>query len=218
MTAPTVLRFPFRGLWVARNSPARRVPSHGTTLFGTTFAIDFIAVDERGRSAPPSWRAMLATEPPENFTGFGAPVLAPASGIVVAVHDGEPDHAARRSPAALLQYAASQASRVRSGVFAIAGNHVVLALGDDGPFVLLAHLRRGSLRVDTGTAVAAGQQVAECGNSGNSTEPHVHLQVTDSLDWPNARGLPVAFRQPTSLSSNDGETWVPGESEVFDAG
>ena len=45
---PVVLAFPFRGRWLARNSPARRVPSHGSDLFGTRFAIDFIAVDELG--------------------------------------------------------------------------------------------------------------------------------------------------------------------------
>jgi len=45
--AHVVLRLPFRGTWLARNSPARRVPSHGTHLFATTYAMDFIAV--RGR-------------------------------------------------------------------------------------------------------------------------------------------------------------------------
>ncbi|SYZ32710.1 hypothetical protein [Propionibacterium australiense] len=45
-------RLPFSGRWLARNSPARRVPSHGTTLLGVTYAIDFIAVDDLGRTAP----------------------------------------------------------------------------------------------------------------------------------------------------------------------
>jgi hypothetical protein len=45
-----LLDLPFRGRWLARNSPARRVPSHGTDAFGVTYAIDFIAVDGRGRS------------------------------------------------------------------------------------------------------------------------------------------------------------------------
>ena len=40
---PVVLAYPFRGRWMARNSPARRIPSHGTHLFGVTHAIDFIA-------------------------------------------------------------------------------------------------------------------------------------------------------------------------------
>ena len=51
-----LLDLPFRGRWLARNSPARRVPSHGSDAFGETYAIDFIAVDDRGRPAPRTWR------------------------------------------------------------------------------------------------------------------------------------------------------------------
>jgi hypothetical protein len=69
MTANTVvLSLPFTGLWLARNSPARRVPSHGSDLFGESYAIDFVRVDERGRSAAHrDWRTYLASEPPERF-------------------------------------------------------------------------------------------------------------------------------------------------------
>ena len=48
---PVDLRFPFTGHWLTQRSPADRVPSHGTTLFATTFAIDFVPVDASGRSA-----------------------------------------------------------------------------------------------------------------------------------------------------------------------
>jgi len=205
--APVVLALPFTGRWRARNSPARRVPSHGTHLMGTTYAIDFIAVDERGRSAPRGWRAVVATEEPEGFVGFGLPILAPCSGRVVVAHDGEPDHEARRSAPALLRYALGQASRVRAGAPAIAGNHVVIAMEEGGPYVLLAHLRRGSLRVEAGGRVVEGVPVGDCGNSGNSTEPHVHLQVTDSLHWTSARGLPLAFAGPAG-------PFLPKESEI----
>ena len=106
-------RYPFNGRWLARNSPARRAPSHGTHLFGTTYAIDFVGVDERGRSAARTWRTLFSVESPELFVGFGRPILAPARGRVVAVHDAEPDHVARRSQLALLPYALRQ--RERSG-------------------------------------------------------------------------------------------------------
>ena len=46
-----------------------------------------------------------------------------------------------------------------------------------GLHVLLAHLKRGSIKVCIGEWVAAGQQVAACGSSGRSPEPHLHLQV-----------------------------------------
>lgn len=207
---PIVLAYPFSGRWLARNSPARRVPSHGTHLMGTTYAIDFIPVDARGRSAPWNWRAAVATEAPENFVGFGAPILAPCSGRVVIAHDGEPDHEARRSQLTLLPYMLGQARRARGGAHAIAGNHVVIATGTDGPYILLAHLRKGSVKVAVGDHVHEGVVLAACGNSGNSTRPHLHIQATDSTDWNQARGLPIAFRAT-------GAPALPGESEIITA-
>jgi len=216
--APILLELPFHGRWMARNSPARRVPSHGTHLLGTTYAIDFIPVDDAGQSARRTWRSFLATERPERFHGFGAPILAPADGVVVIAHDGEPDHEARRSQLALLSYAFGQAARVRAGASAIAGNHVVIALASGGPYVLLAHLRAGSVRVRHGDTVRVGAVLGACGNSGNSTRPHVHVQVTDSVDWRSARGLPMSFRRPGVASRADAAAWMPGESEIVDAG
>ena len=212
---PVVLDLPFRGRWSARRSPARRVPSHGTHLFGVTYAIDFVAVDLHGRPAPRTWRSALSVEPPEVFHGFGAPILAPARGTVVQTLDGELDHEARRSQLTLLPYVLGQASRARAGAAAVAGNHVVIALSGRGPFVLLAHLRRGTVRVGAGDQVTVGDHLGDCGNSGNSTQPHVHVQVTDSTDWPTARGLPMLFRRPGSAGPG-GLTWMPAESEIVD--
>ena len=210
-TAPVVLRLPFRGRWIAENSPANRVPSHGTHLFGTTFAIDFVAVNERGHSGKRGWRSVLATESPEVFVGFGAPILAPVSGTVVAAIDGELDHEARRSQLALIPYALSQARRIREGVRAIAGNHVVIAMDSSGPFVLIAHLRRGTVNVTVGSVVEVGETIGSCGNSGNSTQPHVHVQVTDSTVWPTARGCPIIFERPHV----SGDNWLPRNGETF---
>jgi hypothetical protein len=193
--SPVVVDLPFDGLWRVENSPARRVPSHGTHLLGSTYAIDFVGVDDRGRTAPSAgWRALLATEPPEHFVAFGRPVLAPITGTVLAVHDGEPDHEARRSPLTLAGYALGQAGRLRRGVDAIAGNRVLLGTASDEAVVAVVHLRAGSVRVAAGQRVVAGEQLATCGNSGNSTQPHVHLQVMDDVDLGVARGVPVRFR------------------------
>jgi murein DD-endopeptidase MepM/ murein hydrolase activator NlpD len=205
---PVVLAVPLPGTCRVRNSPADRVPSHGTDAFGSSHAVDLVPVDDRGRSAPWSWRALVSTERPDGFVGFGRDVLAPCDGTVVQVHDGEPDHEARRSQPALLGYALTQRERVRRGPAGIAGNHVVVALGDGGPFVLLAHLRRRSVRVAPGDRVGVGQVLGRCGNSGNSTEPHVHLQVSDSTDWPRARGVPFV------LARTDGSTWLPSGRDL----
>lgn len=219
---PVLLALPFRGRWLVQNSPARRVPSHGTHLFATTYAIDFVAVQGRRTAPERDWRTLLSTEPPERFFAFDLPILAPAAGRVVSVHDGEPDHSARRSQVALLSYALSQASRVRAGAAAIAGNHVIVELATPGAFVVLAHLRAGSLQVRPGDAVTTGDVIGRCGNSGNSTQPHVHLQVMDAADPFTAQGVPMIFGpyrrwprrggSPTSVVCG-----IPGEAEVVEA-
>lgn len=195
-TGPVILTLPFEGRWLARNSPARRLPSHGTDLLGERYAIDFVGVDDAGRTAAArDWGTFFGTEPAERFFAFGRSILAPAHGTVVQVHDGEPDHEARRSQLSLLPYVLGQAARLRQGVAAIAGNFVVLELADGAGFAALVHLRAGSVRVNPGERVVTGDPLAQCGNSGNSTQPHVHVQVMDSADLTVARGVPMAFRQ-----------------------
>jgi hypothetical protein len=192
--APVDLHLPFEGSWLTERTPAHKVPSHGTHLLGLTYAFDFVAVDERGRTAAVTdWRTLLTVEPPDRFVGFGKAVLAPARARVVVVHDRESDHGARRSPLTLLPYAVTQGARLRDGAGAVAGNHLVLALLDQPAFVLLAHLKRGSIGVSVGDQVEVGDPLAACGNSGNSTEPHLHLQAMDSADATQATGLPIAF-------------------------
>lgn len=218
-----VLSLPFTGRWLVQNSPARRVPSHGTDLWGERYAIDFVGVDERHRAADRrDWRTLLATEPVERFFAFGRPVLAPADATVVRVHDGEPDHAARRSQLALVPYALGQAARLRKGSAAIAGNHLVLALRETGAFVALVHLRARSFQVAVDDHVTAGQPLAECGSSGNSTQPHLHLQVMDGPDPLAARGVPVAFRDfrewPRGATHAQAtQSGLPGEGSVVEA-
>jgi hypothetical protein len=214
------LALPFDGRWLVQNSPARRVPSHGLDVFGQRYAIDFVAVDERGRTAPTSdWRTALSTEPPERFLGFGRPILAPVDGVVVRVHDGEPDHEARRSQLALIPYALGQASRLRQGPNALAANQVVIRDRLSGMNVALVHLRAGSLRVGVGDEVVTGQQLAECGNSGNSTQPHVHVQAMDSTDLHVAQGVPIAFTRyrqwgPSPGEVDDVDSGIPGDRTI----
>ena len=222
MLREVVISLPFRGLWLARNSPARRVPSHGIDILGERFAIDFIAVDSHRRTADRrDWRTFLATEPAERFLAYGQPILAPGDGTVVEVHDGEIDHVARRSQLALLPYALGQPARLRRGVGAIAGNYLIIALRDIGAYVAVAHLRAGSIRVAVGEGVTVGQPVAACGNSGNSTQPHVHLQVMDSQDLSVARGVPMVFRRfrewPRGAKEFQvRESGLPGEGTVVE--
>ncbi|CAI6023194.1 M23 family metallopeptidase [Cohnella sp. JJ-181] len=57
-----------------------------------------------------------------------------------------------------------------------AGNMVAIRHAN-GEITTLAHLKRGSVKVKAGDRVAAGQPIGQCGNSGESTEPHMHIQT-----------------------------------------
>lgn len=185
------LAYPFEGRWLTQNSPADRVPSHGTTLFATSYAIDFVPGDEAGRTAPFTLRSLLRTEVPSRFPGFGRPVLAPVAGLVVAVHDSAEDHGSYRGLPSV-GYAVTQRRRVAAGWVALAGNHVMIE-SDDGPVVALCHLQHGSVSVRTGQRVEVGEPLGRCGNSGNSTEPHVHVQAVDRPDVLHASAVPITF-------------------------
>jgi len=213
--------FPFRGLWLVQNSPARRVPSHGSELFGERYAIDFVGVDDRHHSATiRDWRTLLSSEPPDRFVGFGRRILAPVPGVVAALHDGESDHPARRSQLALIRYAFGQASRMRQGLGAIAGNYVIISQAR-GSHVALVHLKAGSIRVSVGQEVAEGEHLGDCGNSGNSTEPHLHMQAMDRADPTSASGLPLLFSRFREWQSGasgfvDRELAVPAEGSIIE--
>ena len=112
---PTIdLAYPFEGRWLTQNSPENHVPSHGTALFASAFAIDFVPVDEGGRSAPITLGSLVRPEPPERFPGFGRSILAPVHGRVVAIHDSEPDHQSLRGLPSV-GYALTQRRRAAAG-------------------------------------------------------------------------------------------------------
>ncbi|MFI1466771.1 M23 family metallopeptidase [Streptomyces wuyuanensis] len=75
----------------------------------------------------------------------------------------------------------------------VLGNRPVLDLGD-GTWAVQAPLRRGSLAVREGERVTAGQLLARCGNSGDSTEPHLHVPLMDGPDPEAAHGIPFTWR------------------------
>ena len=187
------LAYPFTGHWLVQNSPANRVPSHGTHAFATTYAIDFVPVTDSGRTAPITPRSLVRPEPADIFPGFGRPILAPVEGTVLSVHDGEPDHPAYRGLPSIW-YALTQHRRAAAGWAALAGNHILIDDGG-GAIVALCHLQRGSIQVKPGQRVRTGDTLGRCGNSGNSTEPHVHIQAIDNLDFSSANAVPLTFNR-----------------------
>src|SRR3546814_2633745 len=67
-----------------------------------------------------------------------------------------------------------------------------------GEYAMLAHLRRGSVAVEAGQQVAAGDELGRCGNSGNTSEPHLHLHLQDAPKFGEGNGLPVFFEHYTA--------------------
>lgn len=191
------LEYPFTGRWLVQNSPADLVPSHGTTLFASSYAIDFVPVSPDGRSAPVRLRTLFRPETPESFPGFGRRILSPAVGTVVGIHDGEPDHHAYRGFPSI-RYALGQRGRAAEGWISVAGNHVQIDIG--GAVVFLCHLQRDSITVRPGDRVSVGEPIARCGNSGSSTEPHVHVQVVTTQNIEEALPVPLSFRGSLPVS------------------
>ena len=189
---PVAVRPPVTGPWRALNSPATRVPSHGIQGYGQAHAIDLVLDPADPAHPRPRFAWRPPARRPQDFPGFGQPVYAPADGVVVRVHDRERDHWSRTSPLGLLYLFTVELLRELTGPRRVVGNHVVIDLGD-GVYAVLAHLRRPSIRVTAGQHVRAGDQVAECGNSGNATEPHLHFQLMDHPAIAVAAGVPFRF-------------------------
>ncbi|ATL28910.1 M23 family metallopeptidase [Streptomyces formicae] len=205
---PVEIEPPVAGRWSALNSPADKVPSHGTHHLGQTYAIDITAEPEEGPARPvPVWFWPVARRG-EAYPAFGAPLFAVADATVVHAEDGQRDHLSRSSLAGVLYFWLIEGvGRSLGGNRRVVGNHVILDLGE-GTYAAYAHVRRGSLKVRAGDKVLAGQVLGECGNSGNSTEPHVHFQLMDGPDLDTARGVPFRWRG----------VGVPANGEVFTAG
>lgn len=192
MAAQSV-RSPLKGRLRVLNSPASHQPSHGTHGLGQTFAIDLVPEPVGPGPKRPRFNSGAGFRDPEEFPGFGQSVVAPVTGHVVKVVDGVRDHRSRSSWPAFAYLLLESMVRAAGGRRFLIGNHVVIE-EVDGSHALLAHLQEGSIVVSTGQRVFAGEDViGRCGNSGNSSEPHVHLQLMDHANPATAAGLPLEF-------------------------
>ncbi|MEU5161813.1 M23 family metallopeptidase [Streptomyces sp. NPDC020875] len=190
---PVEVGVPVTGRWVAHNSPVDKTPSHGTHEYAQTYAIDIVAEPVAGRNPGFSWLWPLVRRS-SAYPAYGVPLLATADATVVRARDGQRDHLSRSSPLMVIYLLVVEGlARSLISPWLVIGNHVVLDLGD-GNYALYAHVMRGSLTVKEGDKVTAGQTIGRCGNSGNSTEPHVHFQLMDRPDPILARGVPFRWR------------------------
>ncbi|MBL1067457.1 M23 family metallopeptidase [Streptomyces sp. 7-21] len=197
---PAEVAAPVTGTWSALNSPADNVPSHGTRAYGQAYAIDVVAEGDgpgraAGETAParPGFGWWPVVRRNRDFPAYGQPLLAVADATVVTATDWQRDHLSRNSYPVLAYFFLEAILRDLLSPRLVVGNHLVLDLGD-GTYALYAHLKHGSLTVRPGDRVTAGQRLASCGNSGNTTEPHLHFQLMDGPDLDTARGVPFSWR------------------------
>lgn len=179
----TVIAPPLGGAgWLAGNGPSnssghRRavISIDGTARIPQRFAIDWLQLGPDGKSH--------TGNPKDNksYRAYGQEALAVADGIVSAVKDGIPENIPGPTSRA-----------VPITLETVGGNHVILNLGD-GVYAFYAHLQPGSTKVKVGDKVRRGHVVGLVGNSGNSTEPHLHFHLSDNSSPLGGEGVPYAF-------------------------
>jgi murein DD-endopeptidase len=178
-----VISSPLQGdHWVAANGPSntsghRRalIPLRGRAMISQRFAIDWVRIYDDGKT--------YHGDPLDNknYYAFGAEALSVADGVVVETLDGVP-----------LNIPGEHSRAVPITLENIGGNHVVLDIGG-GHYAFYAHLQPGSLRVKLGDKVRRGQVIGLVGNTGNSTEPHLHFHIANAIAPLGAEGLPYAL-------------------------
>jgi hypothetical protein len=190
------LELPFEGLWRVTQGHSCS-SNHRSGGFGGDFSWDFAALGPSGRSVNDQYERSGRNV--DSYT-FGRPVLAPIAGRVVRAVDGVPDNEGLKTfPRRSLLESAERPAW-------IFGNFVVLDLGE-GHHVLLGHLQEGSVAVRAGEAVRPGDLLGRGGNSGNTIDPHLHLQVMDRPDPADrvVRGLPAVLEDYVEYTVVGGE-------------
>jgi murein DD-endopeptidase MepM/ murein hydrolase activator NlpD len=176
------LRLPFDGTWTVFWGGRTIQQNQHAVSPGQRFAYDILQQRDGASHAGDGAKN-------EDYYCFGQPILAPGAGRVVAAVDGIADNIP------------GQANPTEP-----CGNHVIVDLGHD-EFLLLAHLRKGSVKVKPGERVVAGRKLGLCGNSGNSSEPHLHVHLQTTADLADGKGLPLQFQHYLA----DGEPVDRGE-------
>lgn len=190
---PVVLGAPLRGgNWRCSNGPAYNSVHQFLTIRGGNvriaqrFGCDFNKVDAQGNTLPNPFPNEITNK---MFYGYGAEVLAVASGKVVFVKDGIPENVPQASgeikPAVPLTRETN------------AGNWIAIDLGNNR-YAFYAHLQPNSIRVKAGDKVRKGQVIGLLGNSGNAVGPHLHFHIGDQYsinggDLNGNEGQPFIF-------------------------
>ncbi|MBI4779797.1 MAG: M23 family metallopeptidase [Oscillatoriophycideae cyanobacterium NC_groundwater_1537_Pr4_S-0.65um_50_18] len=151
------------------NSPAINYHNVNPTQ---QYALDIVKLNAVGTRANGLYPRSLT-----NYAIWGEPLYSPCDGIIRETRNNLPD---------LIPPQSDPPNP--------AGNHILIQC--QGADVLMAHLQRGSLVVQDGETVEAGQAIAKVGNSGNTTEPHLHIHARRANTGQSpleGEGLPITF-------------------------
>lgn len=185
--------FPLSGEWVAVNTPAERIPSHGTDFFGQRYAFDFVRLNAKGTgfSSRSVFRQFAFFVHASDFLAWNEPVFAAFTGKVLATGDGWPDRMNINALWQVIRATFIQGRPEPSDLRSLLGNYLLIE-GEPG-VALYAHLRKGSVLAQLGQLVQAGERLGSVGNSGNSTMPHLHFHVMDRASPWEAEGVYCDF-------------------------
>ena len=205
--------FPLKGRWFIAAGPS--LHSHHRWAAIQEFALDIIKLGDDTATHPGDGSRA------KNYFSFGAPIYAAADGIVVAVADefeddvslqqigeSDEDFQARAN--------ARQGELAAKGVEAVLGNHVIIDHGNN-EFGYYAHMELGSVAVKVGDAAKKGQLIGALGNSGNSTQPHLHFHIADGPNAATSRGLPVTFENISVFENLDGGSGILNSGYIVEA-
>lgn len=167
----SAMMLPFRGVWtVVWGGDTKEVNYHVVNKAQKN-AFDFVVTNEQGRSFRTDGRTN------EDYYAFGKEILAPCDGEVVLVVDGVKDNV----------------PGVMNPSY-IPGNTVMMRT-QRNEYLLFAHFKQHSIVVKEGQRVKSGELLGLCGNSGNSTEAHLHFHIQNGEDLNNASGVKCYFNR-----------------------
>ncbi|MGO9451889.1 MAG: M23 family metallopeptidase [Candidatus Binataceae bacterium] len=189
---PIVIGSPLRGKnWWTPNGPANDSIHRRTMIalgrhFGLPerFAVDWIQLGADGDSFSGN------ESDNKSYHAYDEDIVAVADGRIVSVKDGIPENTPQSAKMA-----------VTITLDTLGGNNVVEDLGGS-QFAFYAHLIPGTVAVKPGDQVKKGQLLGKLGNSGNSTEPHLHFQICDAANPLLCNGLPFEIDQFTRYDYN----------------
>jgi len=163
-----IIESPVKGDWAIFNPPGH-----------PKLAFDFLAVDENKSPYKRGGliRHLVSFISVEDTYTWSAPVYSPVKGEVIEVGNAAADRMSICMSFDLFRLMLIKPN-VKEGFSAFGGNYVVIKGGEF--FVLLCHMKEGSVKVKVGEQVKVGQELGEVGNSGASIQPHLHIQVMEN--------------------------------------